>query len=618
MKSLENLWRCIAHEAAMQCHTSALLDLAKVKKRVEHEGLSFFSITLPNFGKDFDRSLDQGFVSDDLFAGFKRKGGLPLFLGGFLRNVFDSDGALRDDSELSITSIFAIRQLCYVFSKIELPCSSVRETRAIESFVSADIETGNWDDTHVNGRHEYEETLTSGRARDHLLDDLGRIASVLYRDVFTLLDRKIYCGDITPGHGPGAVSDRLLGNQKYDLEEWPTRLNSIFNYVDYGIPNARYYAERNHVRYPLPHEERPSRTILVPKTLKTPRVIAAEPASLQYMQQAVSRPLCDLLERPSSLVFGMIGFTDQSINQELARKGSSDRTLATLDLSEASDRVSALQVSVVTRNFPWFREALFATRSLKTTLPDGRIHTIRKFASMGSALCFPMEALVFLAGIFLGIERKLIAEGSRSRLGKKDVLSYRNRVRVYGDDIIVPVDCVDYVSGVFSDFGWKINPGKSFWTGSFRESCGGEYFRGHDVTVVKFRKLFPETRGDAQGVASLVAFRNLMYHRGFWNTAKVLDHRIRSLLRYFPIVESTSPLLGRESVLPYQAERTHPYLHQPLNRGWELRPVIPIRKASDIGSLLKCLLVRSEDPTHLERSGRPLAVDMKLRWRPPY
>jgi hypothetical protein len=371
------------------------------------------------------------------------------------------------------------------------------------------------------------------------------------------------------------------------------------------------------VQQPDEDLELPARVVLVPKTLKTPRVIAAEPTSLQYMQQAVAGPLVELLESRTCFVQGAIGFTDQLPNRELARLGSLQGSVATLDMSEASDRVTVSQVMAVTQRFPHFQEALLATRSQKAQLPDGTVVPLRKFAAMGSALCFPMEAICFLTAVFVGVERFLLSQGSKSLLTRKDVKSFLGAVRVYGDDIIVPVDCVSYVTDVFRLLGWKVNTNKSFWNGSFRESCGGDYFAGEWVTPVRVRRKFPVSRKSAEEVASLVSLRNQLYFAGYWRTTRYVDRLVEKVLPHFPITEPTSPLLGRHSFLPYQAEKLGKY-QEPVVKGFWLKPTIPRSDISGQGALLKCLIGSYIDPRHLERSGRPSSVDIKMRWMAPY
>jgi hypothetical protein len=253
---------------------------------------------------------------------------------------------------------------------------------------------------------------------------------------------------------------------------------------------------------------------------------------------------------------------------------------------------------------------------------------------MGSALCFPLEAMVFLTVIFLGIERELGTPLSR----KQVVNCYSGRVRVFGDDLIVPRDNVLSVIGELETFGFRVNVGKSYWIGRFRESCGKEYYDGNDVSIVKVRQVLPTSRLDADGVIAAVALRNLLYWAGIWSGARWLDNYLGKMLKHFPNVAPTSPLLGRESALGYQFETLDPYTHSPLTKGYFVRAKPPPSHLEGIGALLKCLSMESPallryhlrrlgvpnidtanvDDEHLERSGRPQRVNIKLGRRSPY
>jgi hypothetical protein len=54
MKSLVPLWQKMAEELAIWCRTSTVRDSKRVADRVSDEGESFFTITLPSFGKSFE------------------------------------------------------------------------------------------------------------------------------------------------------------------------------------------------------------------------------------------------------------------------------------------------------------------------------------------------------------------------------------------------------------------------------------------------------------------------------------------------------------------------------------------------------------------------------------
>ena len=51
MKSLTSLWSVLANELASRCGTSTTKDIKTVLGRVENEGMSFLTITLPSFGR---------------------------------------------------------------------------------------------------------------------------------------------------------------------------------------------------------------------------------------------------------------------------------------------------------------------------------------------------------------------------------------------------------------------------------------------------------------------------------------------------------------------------------------------------------------------------------------
>ena len=603
MKSLTSLWSVLAEELASRCSTSTTMDIKTVHERVEREGMSFLTITLPTFGKDFQYCLDQGFVVPKAFLPFRKTGScLPSFLRGFTELVFDRDaGVLLDTPD--IEAIYAVRQLSLIFGKMLLPCTPAREYKAMSGYVQCDKEV-----------EDVETTIP-----DSDFSEFGRVARLLFRDLFSTLDRKIWNEEIVPKHGPGAVAERLTSNGKFRSRYWTTRLESVFHVGDFLYPSPTFIEceyEDDGVDFLEPEAELPSRVISVPKTQKTPRVIAIEPSSVQYVQQGILEVLTQKIH--SSFLGGFMGTEDQEPNQLLAQEGSLTGALATLDLSEASDRVSAKLVSELMGNHPLSKEAVFACRSERASVPGHGVIPLAKFASMGSALCFPFEAMVFLTIIFMGIEKE---QGHRFTK-QSELMDYLGRVRVYGDDLIVPIDYVHTVVDLLEHFGARVGRNKSFWNGSFRESCGKEYYDGQDVSIVKVRRVFPSRRQQVDEVVSLVELRNQLYFAGNWATASWLDGKITGLLKYFPIVEPTSPSLGRHSFLPYVSEKEDEHLHRPLVKAYVVSSRSPRDPLEGSGALLKYFLKRGIEPTfdesHLERAGRPRNAYIKARWVPPY
>lgn len=595
MKSLKELWAEASLELGALCDVSTTRDIKTVTGRLEHEGMSFLTISLPAFCKSLEKGLADGYIGHDGFPGFSRYRGLPRFLGGFLDLVFDrSSGRLLDDP--SVDSIYAIRQLTLMFGKILLPCSDARNRGAIDKFLECEQDL-----RRVDRTFDVEST------------DFRSMAMRLFGDVLSSVDLAVYRGSLTPKHGPGKTADRLLGNRKYDQSEWTERLEQIFAFGDNALPNWRYNYLLDRVKILGPRNERPVKVTLVPKSLKTPRIIAIEPTCMQYMQQAVMEALVESLES-SDVLGGMIGFTDQGPNQTMAQKGSLDGSLATLDLSEASDRVSNQHVRHMLSHFPHLSEAVDASRSRKADVPGHGVIRLAKFASMGSALCFPIEAMVFLTIIFMAIEHD-----ARRRFTRRDIMSFQGSVRVYGDDIIVPVDHMKTVVRFLELFGLKVNTAKSFGTGKFRESCGKEYYAGSDVSIVRVRRVFPAKRSDVDEVISVVSLRNRLYEAGLWRTAFWLDLGINPLLggRY-PTVHRDSLVLGRVSFIGHETERMHPDMHYPQVKGFVVRPKPRRLTASGEGLLLKWFLKRGDEPfadrNHLVESGRPQSLRIQLRW----
>lgn len=382
------------------------------------------------------------------------------------------------------------------------------------------------------------------------------------------------------------------------------------------LPSPRYWSYLEGVDLLEPGRELPVKVTLVPKTAKTPRIIAQEPSWMMYCQKGIQALWYRAVDSGGFLSSNFHGFRDQGPNRFLCQLASQNRTLATLDLSEASDRVSLAVVADMLRPFPQLREMVLASRSTQAALPDGTKVQLWKFASMGSALCFPIEAAVFLIAVFRGIEQHLCTP-----LTHEILQELVGRVRVYGDDIIVPVAYVTPIIESLQAFGLVVNSRKSFWNGQFRESCGADYFGGVDVTVVRLRSDLPNDRQDASLVERFSEFRNNAYDALLWETARYCDSILFRLLTFYPAVAPTSPALGRRSVLGYDTEYFHPTLHSPRVKAWRVRNKLPSNPLDDVWALLKVFSSSGDEPfdvSHLKHSGRPKSATLTLRGTQPF
>jgi len=273
-----------------------------------------------------------------------------------------------------------------------------------------------------------------------------------------------------PKHGPGAVSDipnKIIAD-KYKHLGFDLRSRYLLNKLDDQC---------------LPREgiipDRTSRLICVPKSAQKLRTICAEPTSLQWIQQGFFNAL-DLYFRGHPVLRRRIDLHDQEISRDLAWEGSIGGSLSTIDLSNASDSVSN-SLSRCWFDKTLLREVLFSCRSTSVTLPNGSKHLQKKYAPMGSALCFPIECIVFSAIVEAAIE---------NCGGRAD----RSIYRVFGDDIIVETEYAAAVIEELNRVGFSVNSIKSYYNSSgdyyFRESCGGEFLSGHDVAPIRLSRKF--------------------------------------------------------------------------------------------------------------------------------
>ncbi len=620
MENLLSLWKVLAQDLGQRCAVDTILDSKDVENRTEREGLSFLTITLPKLGKVIEKWLDQGFVDQGDLQSFSFGGqGVPIFMGNFLRLVFDiRTGVLLPHPNES--AILACRQLTGLFGKMSIPASPEKTALAMEGYVNTDEEVGVWEANNPIRKPAFREEGFDFAERTVTPDEIlafRRLAVLLFHRVFDSVNGVIATSALTPKHGPGSTADRLLGNEKFGAA-WTWRLEEFFSSDQYLLPNPRYFYILDDTDFLTLEAELPVRVISVPKTQERPRVIGMEPVCMQYAQQAVAIAFMEGIDE-DYILKRFLRLKCQEVNQLLAREGSETGALATLDLSEASDRVPNELIRFLTDQWEHLSGAIQACRSRRATvsLGDGKDLTfpINKFASMGSALTFPLESMVFLTCVFVGIERSI-----GKRLQPRDIVALEGQVAVYGDDIIVPTDHVGSVVHVLEAFGFKVNSQKSFWTGKFRESCGKDYYDGVDVSYVKFRKLWPDDRRSVEEVIALVSFFNQCKDNHYVETAAFLREKITALLGgFFPRVSRDSAILGEWDDVEHDIHKWDKNHHIPLSKGYVVKSHVPANPLDGERALLKFFLKQGSEPyskDHLQRSGRSQAVSIKLGLSP--
>jgi len=200
------------------------------------------------------------------------------------------------------------------------------------------------------------------------------------------------------------------------------------------------------------------------------------------------------------LHFG-VDLLDQSKNKSLACEGSITGALATLDLSMASDLIS---LEVVYHLLPVDWASFLAYGRSSYVEVEDEILKLQKFSSMGNGFTFPLESLIFFALAKACCERDEV-------------------VSVYGDDLIIPTHRCGLVTRVLNAAGFVINTDKSYSSGPFRESCGGDYFLGTDIRPFYLK--------DKLSGESLFCLHNFYVRREQFHAAAIVLDRISEHLR---------------------------------------------------------------------------------------
>jgi len=356
------------------------------------------------------------------------------------------------------------------------------------------------DEAAFRGWIEVEERLRTLQMNPKVLRSLA----VILRTILAPIDDSV----ILPKFGPGKVAERGCNNvfDKLDCLSTDAKLEYAFRAMRRTSDVTRT-GHHGSPWLPVTHSYDSGRISLlrfVPKDINKSRSICMEPNGYMYYQQEVLRMMRNGMEQGLMSLF--VDMSDQTRNQEAAIHGSLFHGSDTLDLSSASDSVS---VDLVRRIFPKdYLYYMLATRTSMVKLPNGGIVSVKKFAPMGSAVCFPTQCCVFTACSLLAsiaVSRGITPENLEiTEADVRDHIKHRLwRSRhdssaysaeryeppvVFGDDIIVDTRVSDTVISILTNLGFVVNVNKSF-TGmqSFRESCGVFACDGQDVTPVIFR-----------------------------------------------------------------------------------------------------------------------------------
>jgi hypothetical protein len=279
----------------------------------------------------------------------------------------------------------------------------------------------------------------------------------------------------------------------------------------------------------------------VPKDYETSRMIAPETPYLNYEASRVLQLLLDLTKATGALRY--MDPLDQSNNREAARRGSllsgsmSDDVPATIDLSHASDSIVRQMFFAV---LPMELHAIVRHALSDYIMVDEwgstRMET-PMLSTSGSVINNILQSSFYLALCWTACD---LAGCSRES------------VLVYNDDIVVPEAVFQTVVEMLTLWGLTVNEKKTFHgKNPFRESCGGEYVYGLDVTgkywprkAIKLN-LADMTRCSTESLQTLIAMQHRLYD--FPSVRLCLENVIKAIvpdMTYSPVNADCEDLWG--------------------------------------------------------------------------
>jgi hypothetical protein len=383
------------------------------------------------------------------------------------------------------------------------------------------------------------------RAIDKFIEDDLSVTDASWEELSWIFEyllprrfRSSFYSVCVPKHGNGAVAElgiqgnylkylRMSGNQR-------TRFMSCHMDTDL-LAHA-------------PLEEINGRFNAVPKAVDKYRVTIMESIGSMYLQQGVLAGLKYLIKH-HPILRKHINLERSDLNADQARLGSYAGRIATIDLSSASDSVPYHGLKQATKN-TLLNQVVICCRTPYVDIL-GIPYKLKKFAGMGNAVTFPIECLVFLAICI----HSVWSAGYISDIG-----DLPNCLRVYGDDITCPVEWAECIISGLQHFGFRVNLSKSFYNdgGHFRESCGGEYLDGVDVTPLRISRKFHSFRLEGQNIPRLVALANR------YSACKMLRSYI--IRRVLTLPDDKIPMFSVSGDIGFQSDNPTNYRLPIINR----------------------------------------------------
>jgi hypothetical protein len=370
------------------------------------------------------------------------------------RDGFPSGTPFSKDYTLGTNVNTALLQLLRYPKRFSPNCADVTANNSITKFLATENRNKQLQ------RREYSRFVIE-EARDVVYDLLP------WDEICAAIDN-MTDQDLILTSGVGVDSTERLGSKLVAI----SKSHPEFFVSPMGVPYSGAYPQQDVVYWGkiIKQQQNLVKVAAVPKSYKAARIIAMEDTWRQARARWIMNEMVKYL--PPT-----IDITDQSRNQCYAALGSMDGTLATIDMSSASDTITKTL----------FRE-LFPNSFVSRVVPlmgthcqvGNKTQLMQMCSTSGHSLTFIIETIVHYA----------IARAACNKLLRFGCELDSVLVSAYGDDLIIPTEAFELVSEFFRRVGMIVNPDKSFYSGSYRESCGEEYFEGVRSTTFYFPR-FP-------------------------------------------------------------------------------------------------------------------------------
>jgi hypothetical protein len=408
------------------------------------------------------------------------------------------------DADLRGTYVQSLLQAFY--KKFVDRTSSSADDACFEKFLAKNKACRDWS----WGKLDYRMDCLVNHLQKVIDDFLHPMGAPLVSSWYDLLDH----GRCGPGAALGATGNDLysklfassltctsssLYKMYSDYLEWfpswvDAEINRLLHCRDYSVVSS-------------------SRLCFVPKSSDISRSICIEPSLNMFYQLGLGA----MLERRLKDRFGIDLATQPDKNRELARLGSINDNLVTIDLASASDSLSLKMLRCLLPE--WFFAILWELRTPFVDCGPRGLHELNMVSTMGNGFTFPLQTMLFSCVV------------SACRTFRSDE---GGSWGVFGDDIICTRLVARDVIDLLTFLGFEVNTSKSYIEGPFRESCGCDYFLGHNVRGVYLKSL--RTMQDRYVAINRLTDWGL---RSGFNLPRTLSYLASSVAPYYvPLFES--------------------------------------------------------------------------------